>query len=536
MTIPNATLSGTPTVGQLELYKNEAAKAYKLSKSAAAEAVANMYMLWKEAGSEDASAGALKWLKTELEDFDAAIAAHNKGLPEGSDDRQVGLGKLEVEISFSQIVKFVFDLKKPSEAPTISRYAKVLEHVHRNKGALSGLNPNAIETFINGCGGFEAALQEARAFDCGNTQAQTTLALAHELPALLAHSKPLATIAYNDNFKPNQLVVLLGRAASNQVDLLGRFDLDETAAEGLLETIEPKALGSAQPMTRFVQQATILADAISEGGKGNETVDGTNAGKFHKRERAYCLIPGAAGPTFAVYCRYVTAAVAVEAEPTHQGIALGNITAPVALPRDQSRELESLLKTPIVAHTQELVATKKQGGANHWKLQSVATQTKGFEWVWGAVGAHPPFRPVPQTPNLTETIALSDLIKLVSDFQACSASHAATPKSKGQNQYQLPCGKHFVDFVVARNVAGKVTATLSKKKVSAQIEVKFLDLLKALVQITKCAVDTVTIHYAQNSMVWIEFADSYGRYTVFIPAIAGKKGLNTNHFKKIEAA
>lgn len=535
MNIPNKLYPGTPTLDELEIYKANATKAYNLSKSAAAEAVANMYMLWKWAGSEHASSDARGWLNKELETFDANIAAHNKRLTEGADDRQVGLGAIEAEVSFTQLVKFVFDLKKPSEAPTISRYAKVLEYVHRNEATLIDIDPDSIVFLIDMFGGFEAALQAARAADCGNTQAQTTLALTHELPALLAQSKPFATIAYNDNFKPNELVVLLGRAAAKQIDLLGHFHLEDEAKEALLSNIEPKTLGSAQPMTRFVQQVTTLAEAVSEGGKGNDTVDGTKAGKLHKRERAYCLIPGTSGPAFGVYSRYVTAAVAIEAEPT-QGIALGNVTAPVALPRDQSRELESVLKAAISAHTQKLVATKKQGGANHWQLQSVATHTKGHQWVWGAVGTHAPLRPVPPTPNVTETIDVSNLTKLVADFQACSASHAATPKSKGQNQYQLPCGKHFVDFTVSRKSATKVTAILSKKKVSPQVEVNFHDLLKALLQITKCAVDNVTINYAQNAMVWIEFEDTYGRYTVFIPAIVGKKGQHTNHYHKIEVA
>lgn len=201
MNIPNKQFPGTPTARQLEIYKNEATKAYNLSKSAAAEAVANMYMLWKLAGSANAGSSARNWLNAELEEFDANIAVHNKSLTEGADDRQVGLGAIEAEVSFTQIVKFVFDLKKPSEAPTISRYAKVLEHVHRNEATLIDIDPDAIVFLIDMFGGFEAALQAARTADCGNTQAQTTLALAHELPALLAKSTPLVSIAYNDNFK-----------------------------------------------------------------------------------------------------------------------------------------------------------------------------------------------------------------------------------------------------------------------------------------------------------------------------------------------
>lgn len=542
MNIANKQLPGPPSGDELAAYKAKAQNAYNMSKKAAAEAVANIYILWKEAGSAQANDLCYEWLKKELEAFGAAITQNNKDA--GSDsslEMQVSIGAIEREVTFAQIIKYVFDLKKPNDASTVSRYAKVMEHIQRHEDLLHSNDVDAITTFIEQRGGFEAVLHEARQADDPAQQTFTPVVVSHYLRALLAKAPSIDQVAINDNFASDELIVLLGRPDANKIDVLSKFNLGAEEIDDLLEKIDPKILGGAQPLTRFMQQVCCLAEAVPEGRNGVYTVDGTKAGKLHKQERAYCLLLNSdKSASLVVSSRYVNESVAIEAKPTHKALVQKGQSKPLMLSRADSHQIESLLKSPLCSRTQNLDA-KIESGSYKWSLTPVVgSSTPTHEWCWAQIEEHSPVRPVRPAYELKVQLDVAEICELVVKLEGYKQSLSKDGKNTADGHFGITRDPPTVSIAIEPKSAGVAMLKLWCCETGDSTVVDFSAFLKVLTQIALCASDTVNVSYTHDGLVWVEFSDEFGVYTTYLPAVSKKqkrsnaKGSNSSFFKKVD--
>ena len=354
---------------KLNGYVQSARTAIKNYKKTAMTSAACCYLVWWYTSSEHADAQAASWLDHQITSRNAVIESFNDNLPTlkarvaeynageageitaeelaeikpylGYDDAKwAGAEKRKIEAregasTYTEVVKFVFEFDLASDAPNISRYAKVLEFIAARHEQLVELTEDAIVDLLDNVGGFEAALLIARgnedASDNGDDGGDVSTgdakraAKVEALKAAIGNSAPLHSITYDPKFARDGYVFFIGHKQDDKVAVYGEIDVSENEANALVLKVDTDLIGGLDPFAEFAAKVTEIGNGIvREGSNSAYTVDDTSSGEKLKVARAYALCDDADGNYVQVSARYTDASAVVIARPK-SGINIGTL-------------------------------------------------------------------------------------------------------------------------------------------------------------------------------------------------------------------
>jgi hypothetical protein len=379
---------------------NKAQHSFVSSKSSAAEAAAHTYMVWLETMSSLASKENSTWIKAQIDDRNIEIKSHNAheksrrkqvkdylaGKLIENDEESTGLAyltklttmewaarrKVYVDAKasaneFTTIVKFVLNFDRPSDASVTSRFATVLGWIHARFDGTEIRDASQIAEAIKAAGGFEVALIEQRNKDKSKEVEDDVKereingkAITEKAREAVQTSKAITCFDMRIKNIEKGIVLLIGRYANGQVEVVDDISVGSGEVESLLSHISDDLLPSASDNTDFIAHVLELGDLVAEGNATEKTHDGTVVGLKLVEQRTLTLLPyGKQNTELMISAIHADSSAVIKATPEPTRVDLGKAKTPMVMAGICFRNLEKMLNDRASRSLTEITANQE---------------------------------------------------------------------------------------------------------------------------------------------------------------------------------
>ena len=567
----------------IDHYLDEARQAYVSSKEAAARSAAFIYLTWKATLApsakqidKDGMADAIKAYDKNIDAFNSAIdtlkknsankeispedldakpsldgdyaATYNELLTrvrnglnfEAKDYRKVKANSnREDASSFSALVKYVLQLDRPNDSSTVSRYVSVVSFLHSSDAAKSANDASELVKLIEKIGGFDRAIQVQRGnkTTVAKTASNKTVkskAVSKQVKDVLKDAPSMGSLSMNATSAKDGLVVLVGRYANGNVDVIG--ELPVANMENVLSSYQDEKLFPIAPTTQFLGRVVTLGQLVEEGRPTGRTVNGTTAGEKQKVQRTMTLLPSVGGRTeVMVSALYADASVIVTAVPHHADIDLGKVSSPLMINRDGYVLLEEDT-IDIIERRLVTVTAQSVGGNLSWRVENEAVLNKD------------------------DTVAVKNIpwTDLVDKFTTPLSVEGFRPKFSAQvNKQQVadvlnrryatdnaqkkpgPSNEAFdVEFMgnafSARTLGDVGESGVAGVQEPVSIRCRESDVYGVLTALIAQKTDAFTFEGDPRGLLAVSWSDDVAAYKVFVPSRMSDGGLNPSRIAPLD--
>ncbi len=556
-----------PDAEALAGFVKAAMDAYKNYRKTAMKSAAFCYMVWWHSGSERAHDQQRAWLKQQIADRNAEIdrdnseldarknrvAAHKTGKAvltgneladhkaylDYSEAQWTAATRLKVAArdgasEFTEIVKFVFDFDRTSDASNISRYSTVLEYIKARHDQLDDVTPDAVVQLLEDAGGFEAALEIAR----GNVDEdkKDPDRNSGDRDAKVAALKsafsgtPLTTFAYAAKFAQDDFVFLLAKKQGSNLDVLGELSLTDNEAKQMVLRADTDIIGNLDPLAEFAAQVASLSSLVHEGKDSAFTIDGTASGKKLKVARTFALCDDMSGTVqVQVSARYTDASAVIIARPK-TGIDIGTLTPGqfLMLPTDpvdganNSRQMTKALASVGDRVSMTLEASAGDSAAPVvWKAMSRngTSLAPVAEYKWGIMAAQKryPVNVYRFTPQFSVTLQKADVLHIQDDY---TSKWQKAGKDEKKTFLPLELSYDGVEFALDHEKHRRFGLTVdSTQTATVTLSLRPRDLSDLIEKLGAQKAQSFTFKADPDGLLAVMWSDQYGDYEVYVPTV-----------------
>ena len=512
---------------------------FLLSKDAAAEAVAHAYQVWNDTMSPRAHIDCKHWLDAAIARRNEEIDQHNKEekeLKKSAPDtytKQEWAGRREVLIKdrkggsqFIKLVKFVFDLVRPSDSSIISRYATVLDWVHATFNGQPVTDIAMIVEAINDTGGFEVVLKQQRgtpraSVQDTNDQDAIAKAIVAKSKTFLAQAEAKAKFPMAIEHAKDGIVMFVGRYVGGIVEVVADMPFDNDQHDRVMTEFIDKNLLHSSNDVEFIANVLNLGSLISEGQSSNVVIAGLTSGKKEPVQRVLTAMPNhTSGLELMVSARFVEASVIIKAIPNPDCINLGHVSMPLMLEWEDTVALAKAVKSRAERCLLNITANWDDDSAclnlTNAALTSINSPKAECEYSFVSLEdlSHRPCDVDGFKPQFAVDVTLADLQSLYDGFLADWKTTKAGSKNKkhvtlvlnaNQMAWQLD-GKD--DHVIPVSNATKARMTMKFRPRDLHDLVDKLIALRAV---------GVQIKGDSGGLLCVSFSDAVGDYKIYLP-------------------
>ena len=288
---------------------------YNRQRVAAAEAVAETFLLYKETLSGPGK----KWFDDEIEKFNNAVQAkndelkseqdraknfidgklaendhlnlaaaneeeakahekereelrivHKRSTAERTELKLLSATKREDSSQFMPIVRYVFNFNAYSHKAMVSRYCLVLEWIDSQFSGKANVDVEMIVQAITAIGGFDNVVDIQREVGKTTTEAQKDAeiirdAIAKQAKSIAREQDPIAMIELQAKQIKDGFVLLLGRVSDRGVAILGEAEATDNEIDSAVSKFgKTTLLGADEPSMEFIGRVIEMAAVIKD--------------------------------------------------------------------------------------------------------------------------------------------------------------------------------------------------------------------------------------------------------------------------------
>lgn len=311
----NAKSATSLSIDDLTQRVDAARSSYNRHRDAAAEAVAYVYLVYRDTRSGEAK----KWFDAEIKSFNEDVATFNKeqddefarakhwlggtlskndhlmnSNPDAAQEaaNAIEIAKLQELLKLSSqqrskrkrvsavaqvnsspfmpVVRYVFEFDRPNHASLVSRYCMAVQWVSAAFDQVSPVDLEAIKAAIEAEGGIDSCIEAQRRVNeggDGETESDEQIILKaekEEARAVVAGMKAKTTIQFQAGKAKEGFVVLLGRTSGADLDVLGEADISDNELARMITGLGKDNMVGSDPELEFISRVLELGSMIKD--------------------------------------------------------------------------------------------------------------------------------------------------------------------------------------------------------------------------------------------------------------------------------